>query len=199
MSKPWETEPDRVDFEAEGLPCAMRRGYGHAWCGYVGVGQDHPLYGLPKNHPLKLPKEWFDNRRISQQGFGPLDLFIQVMSGKELDEACPIGLAFEVHGGVNYANHRDDGDPDLWWFGFDCGHAGDLVPAMLGQPNPVMDALLNTLPKEVRGSIRGQMARVVYRDQQYVVGECQSLAAQLQAIVPLIKENADADSRNRKG
>ena len=35
--RPWENEPNSLDFEAEGLPCAMRRGASGIWCGYVGV------------------------------------------------------------------------------------------------------------------------------------------------------------------
>jgi hypothetical protein len=43
---PWQTEPDRVDFIAEGFACLMLRHdhHGH-WCAYVGVPSDHPAYG----------------------------------------------------------------------------------------------------------------------------------------------------------
>jgi hypothetical protein len=43
---PWQTEPDRVDFIAEGFACMMLRHphHGH-WCSYVGVPSDHPAYG----------------------------------------------------------------------------------------------------------------------------------------------------------
>ena len=36
--RPWETEPDSLDFEADDLRCAMRRNDLGVWCGYVGVG-----------------------------------------------------------------------------------------------------------------------------------------------------------------
>ena len=41
---PCETEPDSLDFEAEGLPCAMRRNtrFG-TWRRYVGVGRSIPM------------------------------------------------------------------------------------------------------------------------------------------------------------
>jgi hypothetical protein len=42
---PWQDEPDRVDFIAEGFACmAIRNRFG-VWCGYVGVPSDHPAYG----------------------------------------------------------------------------------------------------------------------------------------------------------
>jgi hypothetical protein len=52
----------------------------------------------------------------------------------------------------------------LWWFGFDCGHAGDLVPELAKQ---------FPLIAELGG---------VYRDRDYVVGETCRMAAQLRRI-----------------
>lgn len=43
----------------------------------------------------------------------------------------------QVHGGLTYADHcaghichvPEEGEPDsVWWLGFDCAHAGDLLP-----------------------------------------------------------------------
>lgn len=44
MVKPWLTEPNTKDWEAHGLPCALRRGPGGHWCGYVGVSAEHPAH-----------------------------------------------------------------------------------------------------------------------------------------------------------
>jgi hypothetical protein len=169
MNGPWKNEPDDAAFEAEGLPCVIRRGWSGCWCGYVSIGDDHPLFGLPTNHLLKLPASWFE-RRDGQQGYGPVDLLLHAMRGKPLTEACEISLAFEVHGGLNYSGHAvPGGAPDgRWWFGFDCGHAGDLMPNLDLMPG------------------------AVYRDQQYVVGECQSLAVQLVAVVKIIEAKMEA-------
>lgn len=183
---PWNSEPDSLDFEAEGLPCAMRRnGYG-VWCGYVGVCADHPLFGLPVNHLLKLPPAWFDSRK-GLEGTGPIDVFLHVMrsDGQPINEACPISIALQVHGGVNFAEDSVEGGPDgRWWFGFDCGHAGDLAPTMRRDLDRMAKAV--AMPDEMRESIRRMMAGAVYRDRQYVVSECQSLAAQLVAIAAVI-------------
>jgi len=41
---PWQDEPDRVDFHHVGFSCMMIRNHSGAWCGYVGIPNDHPLY-----------------------------------------------------------------------------------------------------------------------------------------------------------
>jgi len=45
LSGPWDNEPDLVYFNYAGFSCVLRRSlmYG-AWCGYVGVLEDHPYY-----------------------------------------------------------------------------------------------------------------------------------------------------------
>src|SRR5688572_11433893 len=94
---PWQTEPDRVEFEHAGLPCLMSRHptLGH-WCGYVAVPPGHPMHG------------------------------------KEYDS-----VEVDVHGGLTYGSAcrghichvPKPGEPDdVFWFGFDCGHAGDYGP-----------------------------------------------------------------------
>lgn len=72
---------------------------GH-WCGYVGVPEGHPLFGQGDSDGL-----------------------------------------FAVHGGITFAGACQEdkehgvchaplpGRPEkVWWLGFDCAHAGDLMP-----------------------------------------------------------------------
>ena len=200
--RPWETEPSSLDFEAEGLPCVMRRNPGWGtWCGYVGVGPEHPLFGLPTNHPLKLPASWFEGRR-GLQGTGSMDMFMHILRGKDLLESCEISIALQVHGGCNFAESSPPGrEPDgRWWFGFDCGHAGDFVPGgeMLDEMKRQM---IDSMPDEARKTMRrivfGEAA--IYRDQQYVVGECQSLAAQLNAVVGVLAREKVSGSPDHRG
>jgi hypothetical protein len=71
----------------------------------------------------------------------------------------------EVHGGITYT-HQCAGDichvpgpgepDDVWWVGFDCGHASDLHPA-----GPLTF-----------------LSREVYRDLEYVKAQAEALAAQ---------------------
>lgn len=85
--------------------------------------------------------------------------------GKDLDD-----IDVEAHGGVTYAalcagaicHTPKPGEPDnVWWFGFDCAHAFDLIPAMT---HPSL-----RFPDEH------------YRDLTYVRGQVERLAEQLAA------------------
>lgn len=75
-----------------------------------------------------------------------------------------------VHGGLTYADACQGsichvpapGEPDdVWWFGFDCAHCGDLIP-------------IDADPRYFSGA--------TYRNTAYVRREVESLAAQLVAI-----------------
>ena len=75
-----------------------------------------------------------------------------------------------VHGGLTYAKHRDD---ETWWLGFDCLHAGDLVPWF----NLPEDSLI----KYHRAIMGIDRSDEVYRTLHFVHGECTTLAAALMA------------------
>lgn len=147
----WTTEPDRKDWEAHGLKCAIRRvrDAGHL-CGYVGIPKEHPLHGVgyydecPALEPLREQVRYAPN-----------------------DEGISPEMALEVHGGITYSdNHVAGGKPDgLWWFGFDCAHSGDLSP---GLQSHLRDAGAFT-------SLLGGE----YRDMAYVTRETENLAKQL--------------------
>lgn len=42
-------------------------------------------------------------------------------------------MIFEVHGGLTFSGNDHPEATDGWWFGFDCGHAGDATPIGLGE------------------------------------------------------------------
>ncbi len=42
-AEPWRIEPDKLDFEAYGLRCALRRSPLKTWCGYAGIPTGHAL------------------------------------------------------------------------------------------------------------------------------------------------------------
>jgi len=121
--KPWETEPDFVEFidEDTGYKCfIVRHPELKHLCGYVELPKEHKLY----------------------------DIFLE-----EED--------FEVHGGVTYTGKREFEQPNYiadYVLGFDCGHAGDLVPGV------------KIFHEEV------------YRDIEYVTNECKNLAKQLKEL-----------------
>ncbi|MDP8928646.1 MAG: hypothetical protein M3O70_08760 [Actinomycetota bacterium] len=154
---PWQEEPDKVVWvdATTDLDCMIVRHphLGH-WCGYVGVAPEHPWHGISYDGCL-------EDRSCTDQW--------------ECEHTSP-ERNVRVHGGVTFAGGcRDDEDPatsichvpqpgrptDVWWFGFDCAHAGDLAPkvaATMGYP---------PFPDER------------YRTQAYVVGETERLAKQL--------------------
>lgn len=125
---PWMAEPDKIQWQDEttGLPCLIVRGGGGALCGYVGVGQTHPWYGMDYNERTA-----------------------------ECEASCDVDYCYthkpesliEVHGGLTFSGgcqkHGQavaegvchvpaEGEPDnVWWFGFDTAHSGDIRPESL--------------------------------------------------------------------
>lgn len=137
---PWLSEPDKRQWEdpETGLPCMIKRHprFGNL-CGYVGVPEGHPWYR----------KDW---------------------------DAVDVS----VHGGLTYAAHCEEGpeeiaichvpepgEPDnVWWLGFDCAHAWDLMPGLEASYKGV------GIPSPHGGT---------YRHLGYVEAECARLAKQI--------------------
>lgn len=141
---PWHQEPDKLNWvdPETGLDCMIVRAgeIGHL-CGYVGVPPNHPYHG--KNY-------WDENG----------------------------GPDVQVHGGLTYADKcsgvichvaEEGREENLWWFGFDCGHRGDLSPGMMA-----------TMRKLRALSEYGR--NYVYRDIEYVKEQCRLLARQLKEL-----------------
>lgn len=117
---PWQHEPDKVQWvdQASGLDClAVRQASHGGWCGYVGVPEGHPLFGI---------------------GYGECT----VNCGEDWCGHDPETL-FAVHGGITYSDLcQEDADeataichlpfpgrPErVWWLGFDTAHSGDYSP-----------------------------------------------------------------------
>lgn len=151
--EPWETEPTEKEWvhEASGYKCYMYRhdSLKH-WCGYVDVPKGHPLHGKSYNDEITVPKSIWD-RPIEMDKIGIINLFCSAV--KDPDEGqMDLVMAFDVHGGLTYAKEREDG---AWRFGFDCAHSGDLTPGSRS------------------------FGDVIYRDEEYVTAETNSLAKQL--------------------
>jgi hypothetical protein len=142
---PWNDEPDKLQWvdEATGLDCLIVRGPVGALCGYVGVPAEHPWHGID---------------------YGGLDA--------------------DVHGGLTYSDRCQEGDDeskgichvpppgrpvDVWWFGFDCAHSGDVAPTM-------------DMHMRESGRMPIHEPYAAYRTVGYVQRECARLAEQLAAI-----------------
>lgn len=111
-SGPWVNEPDKAQWpDAETkLPCIAKRNHKGSWCGYVGVDESHPWYGIDTFDPLpggESPNaEIKANRKIEYAAF--------CVEGDEATSVCHV---------------PGPGDPEhVWWFGFNCAGEADLNP-----------------------------------------------------------------------
>lgn len=156
---PWDSEPNEEAFVHAGLPCAIRRGPMGSLNGYVAVPPSHPFHGQDYDFLIKPPPGALENRPSTSYGIIPL--VCASIKTDNLEEACPLELAISVHGGLTFASGPVDWLPAInhaWWFGFDCGHAGDITP---------------------RSFKEGWCTEGVYRDIAYVREQVKGLAEQL--------------------
>ena len=106
LEGPWKSEPDKeVWIDAEtGLDCMIRRGGGGALCGYVGIPEGHPCFGLDDRHEQVYE--------------------LEVHGGINFASPCQEGPKEKV------VCHTPESErPDtVWWLGFDCGHYCDFMP-----------------------------------------------------------------------
>lgn len=96
------------------------------------------------------------------------------------DERIRIEAYFQCHGGITYAGGGEHSDypieSDLWWFGFDCGHAGDKSD---------LDYAIQKFPSHRKWYQLRKMVESKYliddviRTEEYVADECKKLAGQL--------------------
>lgn len=207
---PWANEPDKMQWvdPVTNLPCLIVRGPVGALCGYVGVPASHAAYGL--SYEGSVSKEFEEYLEISRKRMGVAvklkdkgadfgEAFTKAYEGVERPEATSaVGLAvrdLQVHGGLTFAGGcrghddpsqgichvPDTGESDTaWWFGFDCAHAFDLSPKMEEYRRaradwPDTSKALTALDPEGKW-------KDVYRDVDYVRGQCAELAKQLAAI-----------------
>ena len=135
----WDTEPSRVEWKDEAT------GYACLLVRNESMGNLCGYVAVPPGHPAH---------------------------GKPYDD-----VEVSVHGGLTYAHacqgdicHAPEpGEPDnVYWFGFDCAHAYDLMPLMAERE------------RERGWPAMGEPG--VYRNVAYVQAECASLARQLKEL-----------------
>lgn len=115
MEGPWNDEPDKAQWqdEATRYPCLIVRGPFGALCGYVGVSEGHPAFGVDYRD-VPTPLECDD------------DYFPSVHGGLTFSSFCAHSAAESR--GICHA--PAPGEPDrVWWLGFDCVHSGDTCPS----------------------------------------------------------------------
>ena len=159
VAGPWDNEPDQEHFEHMGYPCKMKRNGTGIWCGYVGVPESHPWHGKKYTDDVPVSQGTID-RQFDMEKVSTLSMLCQDQNELE-SGSLQICLAVNAHGGLTYsgAGPNDSGHSD-WYFGFDCGHYGDLIPKFLAD----------------KIAFDGD-----YRNAEYVRDECKNLAVQLAA------------------
>lgn len=136
---PWMKEPDKVQFydPTTKATCLIVRNHMGALCGYVGVPEGHPAFEK-------------DYNEVDYYAHGGLTFASFCVEDEKENGICHVPFP---------------GEPDrVWWLGFDCGHAGDLIPEM--------EAYYR------QAGISSTMMET-YKDIAYVRQECLDLAKQL--------------------
>lgn len=151
----WAEEPDKVQWtdRRTGLPCLAVRevDLGH-WCGYAGVPEGHPAFGL-------------DYERVADMG-------VSAHGGLTFGGPCR-----EDEAELGICHVPRPGQPDrVFWFGFDCAHAWDTRPAMLA-----LYRRLGVPEKSLR-FLADPRLPTTYRTLGYVMEECGHLAERLAAL-----------------
>lgn len=169
------------DFSYRGYRCVTTfTDLGHR-CGYVGVPEGHSLYGKSTDSQVKVTlRELYEDEKMNQIGNRGVWTLLGLPSDE--DDQVRLGTYFLVHGGITYAKGGKGShhpvDSDLWWFGFDCGHAGDcpdydLLEELFGDDEMVQYRL-----KDKWLYKNGEV-----RDLKYVEQECRNLVDQIIELV----------------
>jgi hypothetical protein len=151
----------------------MARNWQGAWCGYAEIPKDHALYGADSMSLIRLSPDMvndINNSIIKRDRLPIIDLFIHSMSKRE-ENVWPVSIACMVHGGITWCKDympSDSGDKSGWWFGFDCSHCDDFLPAYIHD--------------EAWASIRAYSQDDIYRTQQYVREDVEKLAMTLYSL-----------------
>ena len=164
------------DFTYKEYRCVTIFHRGGYRCGYVGLPKGHPLYGKDYSDEIEATFE-----EVAEKPFGkrsPIQMFGFI--GCQPKDKIELSLYFDVHGGITYANGGNNSthpiESNLWWLGFDCGHAGDdkdweLVEKLWGN-EPVVQRRLE-YEKEIH--FEGDELRTL----EYVQQECKNLVDQI--------------------
>lgn len=102
----WQQEPDKVVWidEVTKLDCMLLRNDLGSWCGYVGVPESHPYFGLSCSRV-----EFAFEREIN------------------FSDSCQAGASEDE----KFVCHcRAHGHGETWWFGFHCADSHDYNPGL---------------------------------------------------------------------
>lgn len=193
---PWDTEPDKAQWvdAATGLDCLIVRNRMGTLCGYVGVPETHPWFktsyndvdvdvhgGLTFSDQCQdmshvVFEKWSARLAKARQEMIRLpagDSARMVATQGHLDGDYAQWLAYMETTAICHVP-APGADDHVWWFGFDCGHAWDLMPGTEA-------ALAGIYAREGKPRPTRLRDDDVYRDWAYVTSQIEWLAAQLDA------------------
>lgn len=158
VEKEWEHE----------YPCVVvMTDMGHR-CGYVGIPNYHPLYRKPYDKSTKVLTKML--KKVKKEPIGKRGIIsLFCWDGKKTTPE----IIFNVHGGLTFSGGSGKypiKKKNTWWFGYDCGHAGDGMD-------------LSIIPPEVRKIHERFPREDPVRSLDYCISECENLARQLKQIV----------------
>lgn len=151
-------------------------------CGYVGLPVGHVLYGKDCQDNLEITYKEMEDELRGKRGIVPW--FFSCIKNPE--DKVGIDFYFNVHGGITYAGGNERDYPiksDLWWLGFDCGHAGD---------GKDLEKILELWGINPHIRQRVEIEKEFYldepvRDLEYVQQECRNLVDQIIEYIDKIK------------
>lgn len=162
----WVNEPDRLQWvdKLSGYYCLIHRNVTGALCGYVSIPEQHCLHGIYYHAEITEFNDFLDHPFISIESFFDCHggITFSGESTKEATENFGIGLAGFL-------------ENNLWWLGFDCGHAGDYCPTIEANYKKLkLPAIINLIEVPI------------YRNIDYVKSQCMELAFKLKSFDNLI-------------
>lgn len=130
---PWTDEADKVAWidQETGLGCIMLRQSDGTLSGYVGVPPSHPLFGFEADAlPVGLASGIHGGLTYARPC--EVNRFERRAHGQPREERYTVCHTTYVRHVQEYRTVQTTSDEfeheDLWWFGFDTSHPGDLVP-----------------------------------------------------------------------
>lgn len=165
VEKDWTTA---AGFRAVVLMTSM----GHR-CGYVGLPAGHALHGVDYDTSCAALKPPADDEPVGKRSSIAIICAFGDASRMQSPE-----MVFNVHGSITYAGGNADypaPSDGLWWYGYDCAHAGD------GRSPEYIAEQMRKYPEQP--FMWGDDLGDEYRDLDYCVAECESLASQIAAAV----------------
>jgi hypothetical protein len=143
----WTTEPDKIQWRdcTTNLLCLILRNYiSGGLCGYVGVDNSHPLFGLDYEGAEKL----FSIR---------WEITYCALSQKE----------YLPKKGIHWVSQQADPDQQIWWFGFAPDKWTDISPLMhphMFNEHPLNQHLAEELREQGAGYRNIEAIKIVIRD-----------------------------------